>query len=265
MVVLQCEREQQDRHECHSHSSMLQGRGLQWNVERVSQHNLQRESSDALMRWATMFFFHSTAGCRCISDGALPPTRHPSFAATRWRWAPMYRSKIRAPASAISVASLGLLATLRTPYGSSSAARLRHFSASAGFGRTPCTPWRASTFASNVSASLMAAGAKPRSAARAKYSRAVATFPLANWRSPCPTRRSACARAAGSAAALDGTEGAGEGDEGSTASRAGGLVAFVSSACAASGAGSMAATTTVAVEGGSSLPDGAWLAVVCSL
>src|SRR5262245_21262199 len=75
----------------------------------------------------------------------------------------------------------------------------------------------------------MAAGARPRSKARAKNCRAIATFPSARWRSPSPARRSAWARAAGP---LDDAEGA-------AGSLAVGLVwtAIAASAGAANGAG----------------------------
>src|SRR5436309_15524032 len=91
--------------------------------------------------------------------------------------------------------------------------------------------------------SLRAAGANPRSTARAKYCRAIATLPLANWRSPCPTRRSACARAAGSGV-LGGTEGLANGGEGSAGSSLGslagglGAVTIIASAWATNGGGS---------------------------
>ena len=102
-----------------------------------------------------------------ICAGAVPLTRYPSFAAMRWREATMYRLQGEGGLGAIYRSARLCLHCCKDAYWVSSAARLRHLSASAGLGRTPCTPWRASTFASNVSASLIAAGAKPRSAARA--------------------------------------------------------------------------------------------------
>jgi hypothetical protein len=51
--------------------------------------------SHALTRWATIFSSTRQAGCRWVSDDVLPPTHHPSFAATRWRKAIVYRSKTR--------------------------------------------------------------------------------------------------------------------------------------------------------------------------